>query len=67
MTDTGYVSFFETDCIYIEENDCISIIPKDKDDIKKIRQNFNKQRFFFYLKEFRLKRTFTRKRIEKNC
>ena len=48
MTDTGYVSFFETDCIYIEENDCISIIPKDKDDIKKIRQNFNKQRFFFY-------------------
>ena len=53
MTDTGYVSFFETDCIYIEENDCISIIPKDKDDIKKIRQNFNKQRFFFYLKELK--------------
>ena len=40
MTDTGYVSFFETDCIYIEENDCISIIPKDKDDIKKNQTEF---------------------------
>ena len=65
MTDTGYVSFFETDCIYIEENDCISIIPKDKDDIKKIRQNFNKQRFFFYLKEFRLKGHLQEKELKK--
>ena len=49
----------------LKENDCISIIPKDKDDIKKIRQNFNKQRFFFYLKEFRLKGHLQEKELKK--
>lgn len=45
MKDTGHIRFFDTDCILIEEENCISIIPKEKDDLKKIRSHFDDQDF----------------------
>ena len=40
MKDTGYIRFYDTDCILIEEENCISIIPKEKDDLKKNKVAF---------------------------
>lgn len=45
MRDTSHITFFDTDCILVEEENCISIIPKVKDDIKKIRPHFDDQNF----------------------
>lgn len=45
MKDTGHISFFKTDCIFVEEENCISIIPKKKDDIKRIRLHLDDQDF----------------------
>ena len=45
MKDTGYIRIFDTDCILVEEENCISIIPKEKDNLKKIRPHFDDQDF----------------------
>ena len=45
MKDIGHIRFFDTDCIFVEEDNCILIIPKEKDNLKKIRSHFDDQDF----------------------
>ena len=45
MRDTSYATFWDTECIVIEERDGLFLIPKEKDDIKKINSHFNDQDF----------------------
>lgn len=45
MKNIGHISFFDTDCILVEEENCISIIPKEKDNLKKISPHFDDQDF----------------------
>lgn len=34
MRDTGHITLWNVECIFVEESDGISIIPKEKDKIK---------------------------------
>lgn len=45
MVDTSYVTVWNTDCILLEENDGLYLIPKEKDDIQEIRPHFDDQDF----------------------
>lgn len=47
MRDTGHITFWNVECIFVEESDGISIIPKDKDKIKDFRTHFDDQNFIF--------------------
>lgn len=50
MNDTAYIIFHDVECILIEEKGSISLIPKNPDDIKKIRPHFNEQDFLLKYK-----------------
>lgn len=45
MKETGYVTLWNVECVFIVENNCISIIPKDKADIQKINLHFDDSNF----------------------
>lgn len=45
MVDTGYVTVWDTECIIVEESDGLYLIPKEKDDVKRIRPHFDDQNF----------------------
>lgn len=45
MVDTSYVTVWNTECILVEESDGLYLIPKEKDDIQKIRPYFDDQEF----------------------
>ncbi|WP_124067274.1 hypothetical protein [Clostridium sp. E02] len=45
MRDTGHITLWNVECIFVEENNDISIISKDKDKIKDFRAHFNDQNF----------------------
>ncbi|MEG2530066.1 MAG: hypothetical protein RSB02_08315, partial [Anaerovoracaceae bacterium] len=45
MMDTGYITLWDIECVFVEESDCIFIIPKDKEKIKDFRIHFGDQNF----------------------
>ena len=45
MKETGYITLWNVDCVFIVENNCIVIIPKDKADIQKINSHFDDSNF----------------------
>ena len=45
MKETGYITLWNVDCVFIVENDCIVIIPKDNADIQKINSHFDDSNF----------------------
>lgn len=45
MKNTGYLSLWDVEWIFIEESDGISLIPKNRDDIKKIKSHFEDKDF----------------------
>lgn len=47
VNDTGHITFHEVECILIEEKGCISLLPKNPDDIKRIRPYFEDKDFLF--------------------
>ena len=50
MNDIAHIIFHGVECILIEEKDVISLIPKNLDDIKRIRPCFRKQDFLLKYK-----------------
>lgn len=40
MKETGYITLWDVECVFIVEDNYIVIIPKDKDDIQKINSHF---------------------------
>ena len=46
MLGTNYGTICNTDCIIVEEDSVLNIIPKESEDIKKLRSLFDDQRFF---------------------
>ena len=46
MRDTSYVQFHGVDCILIEENENISLLLKDPNDITQIRPYLEEHNFF---------------------
>ena len=46
MRDTSYVQFHGVDCILIEENENISLLLKDPNDITQIRPYLEDHNFF---------------------
>lgn len=45
MKETGHISLWNVDCILVTDEDSLLVIPKDKDNIKKINSHFNDQDF----------------------
>ncbi|MGN0561696.1 MAG: hypothetical protein ACI4K6_02730 [Candidatus Fimenecus sp.] len=45
MKDNGYITLWDTECIFVEESDGIIIIPKDKDNFKNFRPHFRDENF----------------------
>lgn len=50
MNDTGHIIFHDVECILIEEKGAISLIPKNSDDIKRIRPHFEEHNFLLKYK-----------------
>ena len=50
MSDTGHITFHETECILIEENGYISILPKNPEETKRIRPYFEDKDFLLKYK-----------------
>lgn len=49
MRDIGNITLWNVECIFVEESDGISIIPKDGDKIKDFRTHFDDQDFILML------------------
>ena len=45
MKETGYITLWNVDCVFVVENNHIVIIPKEQGDIKKINSHFNDSNF----------------------
>lgn len=45
MNETGYITLWDVECVYIVEDNDIIIIPKHSDDIRKINSHFDDQNF----------------------
>lgn len=48
MVDTSYVTVWDTEYILVEESDGLYLIPKEKDDIQKIRPHFDDPNFVLH-------------------
>lgn len=47
MKDTGHITQWGVDCIFVEENNTISILPKDINEFEKLRSHLNDENFLF--------------------
>lgn len=47
MKDTGHITLWGAECIFVEENNEISIIPKDTNEFEKLRPHLNDENFIF--------------------
>ena len=45
MKEMGYITLWDVECVFIVEDNCIVIIPKNKDDIQKINSHFQDYNF----------------------
>lgn len=45
MKETGYITLWNVDCVFVVENNHIVIIPKEQGDIQKINSHFNDSNF----------------------
>ncbi|GAA6426873.1 hypothetical protein [Dielma fastidiosa] len=50
MNDTSYITFHDAECILLEENNYISLLLKNPEDIKKIRPHFEDKDFLLKYK-----------------